>query len=206
MSEVKQQIQAVERTLKNEQSARRWRHTEGVAETAAEIARRHDLPVKRCRLAGLLHDCAKELVSPSLEELVERGAVDVDGFTLRTPGLHHTVLGTWRAREEFGVEDTEVLEAIRYHSHGACGMGTIAAVIFLADWIEPNRSFAERETLAQQSRTDLEGALLATAAAKMMRGLSRQRAVHPLALAYYNERVAVAADAQCTLATVEACG
>lgn len=172
-------------------SAARWAHTERVRETALTLADRCGADPRRVETAALLHDCAKEWKEPRLEDLAARGEIAADGFTLRTPALHHTVVGCWLAREEYGIDDEEILEAIRYHATGAPGMGAVAQTVYLADYLEPGRGEPQGPVRQALERGDFNALLDAVAVAKLEYNLRRGRPVHPLALAWYNERSAL---------------
>lgn len=198
MQDIGKVIATVEQVLSQRLSPRRWAHTQGVQATAAQLALRHGRLVEPVRLAALLHDCAKEMKRPTLEELVQAGEVEADPFTLHTHGLHHTIVGCWVAQREFHVTDPAILEAIRYHSIGRPGLGPVAELVYIADWVEPGRPFPWRETLLQLCLDDLEAGLDEVAHSKVAFALHRRRPVHPLAVAYYNERMSARSAAQAT--------
>jgi predicted HD superfamily hydrolase involved in NAD metabolism len=121
-------------------SEKRFRHTEGVAETARELALRSNCDVFLAELGGLLHDCCKEVKD---KELISRAKAfglklhpieELNGHLLHGPVAAETV------KAELGLTNQEVLNAIAEHTLGAVDMTTLSKVVFLADAIEPGRS------------------------------------------------------------------
>lgn len=144
-------------------SAGRFRHVLGVAETADALARRHGVDVQKAWLAGILHDYARELPLEETRRLAERyGLLAVAAEP--TVALLHAPLGAVLLREEQGVTDQDVLQAVARHTTGSPGMTPLDKVVYLADFIEPGRAFpgvAEVRALAWQALTwqDLDGAV-----------------------------------------------
>ena len=109
-------------SLKKRLKPSRVRHTIGVAETARKLAECWGEDADRAYLAGILHDCGKAEGS----------------------ALSHAPLGAVIAREEYGIQDEEILSAIRWHTTGKPAMTLLEKIIFTADYIEPSRDRAPR--------------------------------------------------------------
>ena len=116
----------------------RFRHTLGVAETAKRLAPRCGVDPMRAELAGLLHDCAKYLPMEEMRSLAAR-VPDVDAAEMETVSVLHAPAGCTLAARRFGVRDPEILSAIRRHTLGGPEMSAMDALIYTADFIEPNR-------------------------------------------------------------------
>lgn len=104
-------------------SPHRFEHSLGVMREAERIAEKFGLDVVKCRLAGLVHDCAREMNEAEMKD---------------NPSLHG-ILGAQIAHDRYGIKDEEILEAIRAHTTGLPGMGTVAQAIFIADYTESGR-------------------------------------------------------------------
>jgi nicotinate-nucleotide adenylyltransferase len=115
-------------------SKERYRHTLGVEQTAVKLAELYGEDPEKARVAALLHDCARCLDSADMRRLVgER----VGGSALRA--LMHAPAGAELARQKYGIEDDRILSAIRWHTTGHEGMTRLEKIVYLADFIEPNR-------------------------------------------------------------------
>jgi len=151
----------------------RYRHTLGVEQTAVRLAQQYGEDVEKARVAALLHDCARCLDSAEMRRLVgEKGS----GTTLRA--LMHAPAGAKLARERFGVTDESILSAIRWHTTGHEGMTRLEKIVYLADFIEPNRpNYPGIEELRQEAFRDLDRAVR-MAAENTMRYV-RERGLEP---------------------------
>lgn len=129
-----------------------------VARYADVLAQRHGLNSSKARTAGMLHDLARLYDPQRLLEECSARAMPIDAFERAHPILLHARLGASLAREEFGVSDPEVLSAIEKHTTGAGEMSAFDCAVYLADSLEPDRSFAERAALWQLALRDLHSA------------------------------------------------
>jgi len=154
-----------------------------VARLADRLAQRHGESPARARLAGMLHDLAR-LYAPDrlFAECVAR-AMPIDPFETRHPIVLHARLGAELARERFGVEDPRVLQAIARHTVAAADMSRLDAIIYLADWLEPGRAFAQREALESLAFSDLEAAMTAVLSSSLAYLASRKLEAAPQTLA-----------------------
>ncbi|MCM1103557.1 MAG: bis(5'-nucleosyl)-tetraphosphatase (symmetrical) YqeK [Clostridium sp.] len=131
----------LEKELKKELDDDRYRHTLGVAYTAACLAMRYGEKTERAFLAGLLHDCAKTKSNDhkKMLSLCEKHEIPISQFERENPALLHAKLGSFFAKEKYEVTDEEILSAIRWHTTGHVGMTLLEKIIYVADYIEPNR-------------------------------------------------------------------
>lgn len=118
---------------------KRYTHTLGVAYTASALAFCHDVEPERARLAGMLHDCAKYLTGEEMLALCRTYGIELNPAEQANTALIHSKLGAYLARKRYGVRDEEILSAIRYHTTGKPDMTTLEKIIYIADYIEPER-------------------------------------------------------------------
>lgn len=118
---------------------KRFRHTLGVAHTAAMLAACHGADVKRAELAGMLHDCAKYLTGSEMIQQCERNGLAMSPVERENTALLHGKLGAWLAGTRYGIRDAEILSAIEYHTTGRPAMGLLEKILYIADYIEPDR-------------------------------------------------------------------
>ncbi|MCI8327134.1 MAG: HD domain-containing protein [Lachnospiraceae bacterium] len=129
----------IQKQLKKALGERRFEHTKGVMYTAASLAMCHGISLNQAQLAGLLHDCAKAI--PDIEKLerCKNYGIPISDVEKKNPSLLHAKLGAYLAREQYGVTDEEVLHAISVHTTGEPDMNILDKILFIADYIEPNR-------------------------------------------------------------------
>ncbi len=146
--------------LQERLSEKRYQHSIGVAEEGKRLAEHYGADPQKAYLAGLVHDCAKEIsVSDTFSELARFG-ITPDAASKEAPWLLHGALGACVAKEEFGILDEEVLDAVRCHTIGKAGMSLLSKIIFIADFIEPGRTYPDVEMLRTMTYENLEQAML----------------------------------------------
>lgn len=160
-------------------SSKRFEHSISTMETAICLAQSHGYDTDKAKLAGLLHDCAKGYEPEKMLMLCEKYGILPDEVTQRTLGLLHQLLGAKVARDEFGIEDIEVLNAIRCHTTGKTNMSTLDKIIYLADFTEPNRKpFEGLEKLRRLATVDLDAAMLMALDISIRHIISKGKLLH----------------------------
>lgn len=154
-------LKKIRKAMEKALDAERYEHTLGVEYTAASLAMRYGGPVQSARLAGLLHDCAKCLNDEKKLSICEKHNISINEIERRNPFLLHSKVGSYLAMEEFHVNDPDVINAILNHTTGRPGMSLLEKIIFVADYIEPDRNKAPNlNGIRQTAFVDLEEALL----------------------------------------------
>lgn len=133
-------------------------HVKGCSETAAQLARHYGANETDARRAGLLHDITKLLSGDEQLKLCEKYAMIISDLERKNPKLLHAKTGAEVAGRIFGENDA-VCEAIRWHTTGRRDMSLLEKIIYLADYMEPNRAFDGVEELRRLALCDLDGAL-----------------------------------------------
>jgi predicted HD superfamily hydrolase involved in NAD metabolism len=172
-------LQAADALARERLSEKRYSHTVRVADTAERLARMHGLDSSQMRLAALLHDAAREVEPHEFLRLAEEWDLAVGEPELESPKLLHAPVAAGLARRELGVEDEEVLAAIRAHTVGEPGMGPLALALYVADKIEPARDYPSVEKLRRMAREDLGEAATEALRRVVAHNEQRERPVHP---------------------------
>ena len=143
--------------LKGKINDRRLEHSYGVEYTAACLAMVHGADVEKARIAGLLHDCAKGLPTRDKLEKARKHGLPISKYEEKNPDMLHAKLGAFYARYKYDVLDEEILDAICYHTTGRPNMSLLDKIIFVADYIEPNRRMLpEMEQIRKEAFLDLD--------------------------------------------------
>lgn len=146
-----QTILKIEEELKKELTFSRFRHTQGVMYTSAALAMRYSFDVRKAMLAGLLHDCAKCIPKEEMFRMCKKYHIFLTPHESQNPSLVHAKLGAVLARKKYGVEEEEILNAISWHTTGRANMSLLEEIVFVADYIEPNRKRFEGMNLAREA-------------------------------------------------------
>lgn len=157
---------------------KRLLHTLNVGYLSAHLADVFGCDKDKALIAGALHDCAKELPIEQQLELAKKYSGDL--FTEKK--LLHSPAGATFAKEQLGIEDKEILDAICYHTTGKGDMSTLEKIVYLADKIEPARNYTDLTPIREAAEKDLEGAMRMTAAAVRDKFVSQGRDIHPMTL------------------------
>ncbi len=170
--------------------SKRVDHVVGCSDTAAALAEKYGVTVEDARRAGILHDITKALNGPEQLQLCEKYAMILDSFEREHPKLLHAKTGAVIAREIFG-ESQAVCEAIQWHTTGRENMSMLEKLVYLADYMEPNRTMDGIEELRRLTWTDPDAAMIMGLEMTMTYVRSRGAKVDPhsaAALRFLQER------------------
>ena len=117
----------------------RYQHVLGVEEVSVDLAVIHGCDPRKAAIAGILHDCAKSLSDEELLSECMKYNLPISEGERKSVYLLHAKVGAAYAKDKYGVEDDDILNAITYHTTGRQGMSLLEKIVFTADYIEPNR-------------------------------------------------------------------
>ncbi len=169
----------------------RYKHTLGVADTAKRMAEKYAFPAEKAYTAGLLHDCAKCISIEQMLQLCSQAQIETDDDEKTSVQLMHAPAGAAMAMLEFGITDTEIINAIRYHTISRKGMTLIDKIIYISDCIEPNRQIDGVDKLRQIAQEDIDEAMLACLDTNITYVLTKKKILHPNSIYARNEIIRV---------------
>ncbi|TCS94799.1 bis(5'-nucleosyl)-tetraphosphatase (symmetrical) YqeK [Hazenella coriacea] len=164
----------------------RWEHTLRVAETAVALAEREGSEPQKADIAGILHDYCKFWSEEHLRSWIEKYKLPQD-LLHHHKELWHGPVGAEVARVELGIEDEDILNAIRYHTSGRPHMSKLEKIIYLADYIEPGRRFPGVGEVRELAQYDLDQAVLKAMNNSIIFLIERKQKVYPLTLLARND-------------------
>jgi predicted HD superfamily hydrolase involved in NAD metabolism len=175
-------LERAEAFARSRLSERRYEHTMRVADTAESLTLAHDLDADKARLAALLHDAAREMGPEEFLNLADKWGLQVGDPERQSPKLLHGPVAAELAKRELGVDDEDVLGALRAHTTGRPGMGPLALVLYVADKIEPARDYPSVGRLRTLAREDLRRAAEESLRRAIAHNEERGKATHPESL------------------------
>lgn len=182
-----EQLTEIRKRLSKVLKKERFEHTIGVMYTAASLAMRYGEDVEQAMTAGLLHDCGKFCPAKEQIKLCKKNGISLTESEIEMPALIHAKLGAYLASHEYGVKDKDVLSAVTYHTTGRPDMTMLEKIIYIADYIEPNRKeipgLSEVRYLAF---TDIDQAVCRSAGATTRYLESGGKSVDPMTIKTYN--------------------
>lgn len=117
----------------------RFEHTLGVSYTCAALAMRYEYDIKKAQVAGLLHDCAKCIPDEKKLQLCIKHNIQMTDVERKTPFLLHAKVGAFLAMNQYKIKDKEIIQAIINHTTGKPNMSMLDKIVYIADYIEPQR-------------------------------------------------------------------
>ncbi|HAJ69779.1 MAG: bis(5'-nucleosyl)-tetraphosphatase (symmetrical) YqeK [Alkalibacterium sp.] len=170
-------------------SSSRYQHVLRVEQTALKLADKYDIDKEKVSIAALAHDYAKERPDAEMRDLIISENLELDMLQFGN-NIWHGPLGAMLMKNEFELEDEEVLEAIKVHTIGGPMMGRIAQVIYIADYIEPKRSQKGVEKARELADLDLEKAVTYITGQTLKYLVKNKKKIYPKAVETYNTWVA----------------
>ncbi|MDP4093642.1 MAG: bis(5'-nucleosyl)-tetraphosphatase (symmetrical) YqeK [Bacillota bacterium] len=172
-------VDELKKILANKLSPKRYRHSINVMETAKKLARAYGENSDKAALAGLLHDCARDIKGDNIFFHCEKFGIAVNEVSKFQPDLLHGPLGAEIAKYEYGIEDVSILNAIRWHTTGHEHMDKLCKIIYIADYIEPGRSFPGVEEVRQLAYCNLDDAMITSLDRTIKYVITKGALLHP---------------------------
>lgn len=177
--------------LKERVKPSRYMHSLGVSQTAEQLARIYGVNENDAAVAGLLHDWDKALSARELKHIAKKHHLAPKSVRKTMPGVLHAVTAPRSLRKEFPDLSDDVLQAIGRHTCGAEDMSELDMVVFIADIIEPGRTFSDVAPLrAAVGQVDLDELFYMTYKSTLIYLLDADMSVHPDSLGVWNSLVA----------------
>lgn len=165
--------------LKKHLSKKRYIHSINVSDVAEKLARYYGYDYNKAKLAGLVHDCAKDSSLTEQIYYAKNCGFPVDEVTFKVRELLHAPASVYICRKVFNILDMDILYSIRYHTTGKSDMSLLEKIIFIADIIEPNREFECVEAIRNLAYDDLDSALLCALDSSIVYVVGKKALLHP---------------------------
>ncbi|MBQ2604631.1 MAG: nicotinate-nucleotide adenylyltransferase [Acutalibacteraceae bacterium] len=182
-----------DKVLKARMGEKRYIHSVNVATEAKRLATKYGADVEKARLAGILHDIAKETPADEQLKIIQRAYIKLNDVESQSPKLWHAIAGAAFVRYFMGIEDEDVFNAIRYHTSGRANMSLLEKCIFIADFTGAERDYDGVDEMRALANQSLEDAMTYGLSFSISDLAKRRLAIDPNSLACYNEMVLKAA-------------
>ena len=144
--------------IKSNLKESRYIHSLGVEEMAVRLAELHGADTDKAAFAGRYHDLAKNFDNETMDAYIRK--YDLPEYLLENNALAHSKVAAAILENEFGVDDEDVLNAVRYHTTARKDMSILEETIFVADVVEDNRTYSDLDYYQQLAYRDLDQACL----------------------------------------------
>ena len=154
-------LEKIKEDLKQNLSEKRYIHSIGVMEMSEELAKIYNVDVQTAKLAGLLHDIAKEMPKEDMLKYVKENNIEITEVESINVGILHGKIGADIAKKKYNISE-QIQKAIEYHTTTNPNMDTLAKIVYVADKIELNRKSDnfDIETERKLAKENLDKALL----------------------------------------------
>lgn len=172
--------------IKQRLSEHRYIHSLNVADAAEMLAKKYGANVDKAYIAGILHDITKQEAVEKQIEIIETGGGKLLPLEKFTPLVYHQISGMYYCKNVLGVDDEEVLGAIRWHTTGKSDMTLLEKVVFTADFISADRNYPDVDVMRGLANESLEKAMLYSLKYTICDLAQKGNVIHPDTLNCYN--------------------
>ena len=178
--------------LKGRLTEKRFIHSLNVADTSRELAKIYGYDQDIAYTAGLIHDCCKDTPAGlQLSYMLENGA-ELTDVEISTAKLYHAMSGSIFVKKEFGIENQDIINAVRYHTTGRKNMNLLEKIVFIADFISAERDYDGVEIMREKAKRSLDEAIVEGLGFTIKDLIDRgERFVHPDTIDAYNDAMMV---------------
>ncbi|MCF6515142.1 HD domain-containing protein [Lactobacillus sp. S2-2] len=174
--------------LKNNLTDSRFEHCLRVESEAIRIAINNNYDSELAGLAGLVHDYAKQMSDDKFKQYIREYRLDENLLNYGNE-IWHGYVGYLIIQQELGINDSRILNAVRYHTIGSSHMEKLSKIIFMADYIEPNRNFPGVENARKITNSSLDEGVIFQIKNTMIYLVENGNKIYPRALDAYNRIV-----------------
>lgn len=172
--------------LRTRLSRERFAHTLNVASEALRLANTYEVNGEVAYLAGLLHDCCKELSKDEILNILSGSDIINNQTFKNSPKVWHGFAAAIFIQNEFSVLNTEIINAVRYHTTGRDNMSRMEELVYLADLVSADRSYSGVEALRAKAHHSINGAMLEALQYALKSLVRKEAPVMPDTLNAYN--------------------
>lgn len=175
--------------LENRLTKGRFYHSLCVADEAKRLAEKYGGNTEKCYLAGLLHDITKNSTSEEHLEIFKSNNISLSQIEISAEKLWHAVSGAIYIENNLNIKDTEILDAVRYHTTAKADMSLTAKILYLADFTSKDRNYPDVNIIRNLVDKSLDEAFIYALKYSIIDLTERSKAIHPDTVAAFNETV-----------------
>ena len=158
---MKYNFKELKEIVKSKMSLKRFTHTLGVVEMSEKLAKIYNADIEKCKVAALLHDICKEMNMEYIKNICKNNFMnELSEEDLENNEILHGFAGAYYVKNELGVNDKEILNAIKYHTIGAKNMTLVEKIVYIADGIEYGRNYPSVVEIREETFKNLDKGIL----------------------------------------------
>ena len=153
-------IAEIQELLKERLSKKRFIHSLNVADESRNLAKKWGSDPEKAYFAGLVHDICKDCPQLEQNQMVKKSKMMVSKVEYDVPSLWHAIAGAWYVENFLEIKETDILNAIRYHTTSRAGMSRLEEIVYMADLISADRNYKDVDRMRKLAYTNLNKAML----------------------------------------------
>ena len=175
--------------LKKRLNEKRYYHSLCVADEAKRLAVKYGADQEKAYLAGLLHDITKNAPDEEHLKIFKEFGIILSDVEKNAKKLWHAISGAAYAEHFIGIDDSEIIDAIRYHTTAKADMSLLAKILYLADFTSADRDYEDVDVIRHYVNESLEKAFVYALCYSITDLVNAEKAVHTDTVAAYNQAV-----------------
>ena len=183
MNNIKEYKELLEKRL----NKGRYYHSLCVADEAKRLAEKYGGNEEKCYLAGLLHDITKNASYEEHLSIFKDNNITLSQIEMSAEKLWHAVSGALYIKNNLNINDTEILDAVRYHTTAKADMSLTAKILYLADFTSKDRNYPDVNIIRNLVDKSLDEAFIYALKYSIIDLTERSKAIHPDTIAAFNE-------------------
>lgn len=189
MAENKTDYEALKVILQKRLNEKRYYHSLCVADEAKRLAEKYGGDREKAYLAGLLHDITKNAPDEEHLQIFKEFGIILSDVEQNAKKLWHAMSGSLYVKNILGIDDPQIIDAIRYHTTAKADMSLLAEILYLADFTSRDRDYEDVDVIREYVDESLEKAFVYALEYSIVDLVNQGRAVHPDTVAAYNQAV-----------------
>ena len=158
---MKYNFKELKEIVKSKMSLKRFTHTLSVVEMSEKLAKIYNADIEKCKVAALLHDICKEMNMEYIKNICKNNFMnELSEEDLENNEILHGFAGAYYVKNELGINDKEILNAIKYHTVGAKDMTLLEKIVYIADAIEYGRNYPSVVEIREETFKNLDKGIL----------------------------------------------
>ncbi|MCM1297935.1 MAG: bis(5'-nucleosyl)-tetraphosphatase (symmetrical) YqeK [Firmicutes bacterium] len=179
-------LKKYEDTIKPLMGSKRFKHSVNVADMCVKLAKKFGEDEDKAYTAGILHDCRKEIDKDLMLKEAKDSGFYIDPVELNTAKLWHGIAAAYYVKNVLKIEDTDILNAIRFHTVGRADMSKLEKIVYLADMVSEERDYTDAEKYRAAVMKSLDNGMFLTMRWSIMKTVGLGNTVPVCTLEGYN--------------------
>ena len=191
MAENKTDYESLKAVLQKRLNEKRYYHSLCVADEAKRLAEKYGGDSDKAYLAGLLHDITKNAPDEEHLQIFEEFGIILTDIEQNAKKLWHAMSGAEYVKNILGINDPEIIDAIRYHTTAKADMSLLAEILYLADFTSKDRDYEDVDVIRAYVDESLCKAFVYALQYSITDLVNQGRAIHPDTVEAYNQAVLI---------------